>query len=184
MNYFNTIQRIVKMEEEVYRDISAAGRTFRYGSMHILVLGLLYGFFSLYFNQVLLKDITNPLVVSVTLFSIIISGVLVVFLAHIGAALIMWLFSRGLGSRVRFSLIYLNLGIALVPLWLSVPGIVAISSGMGGYLLFGYTALTVGYALPLFFMAAKSANGLSALKMFGVMAIGIIYIVSFLYLWV
>ena len=41
MNYFSTIRRVLKMEEEVYREISVAGRTFRYASMHIFVLGLL-----------------------------------------------------------------------------------------------------------------------------------------------
>jgi hypothetical protein len=99
-------------------------------------------------------------------------------------ALFAWVFCRGFGGSTLFLPVYLALGIAWIALWPLAPIMAAmqVQTPSTGVVLM--LAAAAGLALGVVFRALKSASGLSQLRMLLVMAVVIIYIFSFMYLWV
>jgi hypothetical protein len=184
MGYFDAMWRVLRLEEKAYQNIGSRGLAVRYSTINVFVLGILYGLFSLYFlGSASLKDIAEPSGIIVVQSIVIMVGVLVAFILHLGAAFLLWSFGRGVGGESRFLLAYFNLGVSLLPLWLAVPGLTALYAGWRGPVVVVYAAATSVYALLSFFVATKSTFGLSYGKTILAIAMMFVFLVSFLYLW-
>ncbi len=184
MGYFDAMWHVLKVEEKIYQDISSRGLTVRYSMINVFILGVLYGFFSLAFlNMELFRDFPDPVNVFVAKIIVVVTGVLVAFLLHLGAAFLFWTFCRAMKGETRFIPTYFNLGVAVAPLWLAVPGLTALHAGWRNPAVYVYAAVTSIYAFSTFFMAAKSTFGYSYRKMFIAMAMMLVFTVSFLALW-
>jgi hypothetical protein len=185
MNYFNAMLRVLKLDEKIYPEINAHGSTVHYAIVNIFFLCILYGFFSLVLLNVEFSPHDYPNLASVLIVKaiVILTGMLVAFLLHMGAALLLWTFGRGVGGAARFMPVYYNLGIAVVPLWLAIPGITALCAGWRGEGIYLFAICTSIYALASLFVATKSVFNLSNLKMSLAAAMMLIFVTSFLYLW-
>jgi len=184
MGYFDAMWHVLRIEEKIYRDIGSRGLAARYATINVFILGALYGLFFLYFrSSESLQDIADPSGIILVKSIVIAVGVLVAFLLHLGAAFLLWSFGRGVGGEARFLLVYFNLGVAVVPLWLAVPGLTALHAGWRGPMVYLYAVVTGLYAFSSFFMATKSTFGLSYGKASLAMAMMFVFLVSFLYLW-
>lgn len=185
MNYASAVQAVLKLDETVYPAITAEKRTVRYCVINVLVFGILHAFFSLHFSEAVLIEGQNsgPVpIISQVLFIII--GAAVAFLMHAGGALFLWVFSRGIGGSTAFLPVYFNLGISFAGLWPLAPVLAALQSGAGGPAMYSILALTSAYALAVIFFGIKSASGLSTARMGAAMATAIVFITSFMYLWI
>jgi len=183
MDYFNAMWRVLRIEEKVYPEIYSRGLTSRYAMLNVFILGLLYGLFSLSFLSAELFQDFDPASVLITKVIVVVTGIFVAFLLHLGAAFLFWTFCRAMGGEVRFIPTYFNLGVAVVPLWLAVPGLTALRAGWHNPLIAVYTAAAGVYAFSSFFIAAKSTFGYSYKKMCIAMAMMLVFTVSFLALW-
>jgi hypothetical protein len=185
MNYFKAMLFVLKLDEKVYQEIASRGFSVRYSMINVLVLGILYGISSLFFiDPESLQDIGHPSGIMLVKFIVIITGILIAFLLHMGAAFLLWSFGRGVGGEGRFLSVYFNLGVAIVPLWFAVPGLAALQAGGRTPVVTTYAAVAGIYTLFSFFMATKSTLGLSYGKMFLAVAMMLVFIISFLYLWI
>jgi hypothetical protein len=184
MNYFSAMWHVLKIDEEIYKDISARGLAFRYSTTNMLILGILYGFFSLYFvDKELFRTFPDPSSVLVAQVIIVLTGILVAFLMHLGAAFLFWTFCRAMKGEARFIPTYFILGVAIAPLWIAVPGLTALHAGWRDPLVYFYVAFTGIYAFSSFFVATKSIFGYSYKKMSIAVAMMLVFTVSFLGLW-
>ncbi len=184
MGYFDAMWHVLRIEEKIYRDINSRGLTVRYALINVFILGVLYGLFSLSFlNTELFRDFPNALSVLVAKVIVVGTGIIVAFLLHLGAAFLFWTFCRAMQGETRFIPTYFNLGVAVAPLWLAVPGLTALHAGWGGPVVYLYAAITGLYAFSSFFVATKSTFGYSYKKMFIAMAMMLVFTVSFLALW-
>lgn len=184
MGYFNAMWHVLRIEENIYRDISSRGLTVRYASINVFILGVLYGIFSLSFlNMELFRDFPDSISVLVAKVIVVGTGIFVALLLHLGAAFLFWTFCRAMKGEIRFIPTYFNLGVAVVPLWLAVPGLTALHAGWRGPVIYLYAAVTGIYAFSSFFVATKSTFGYSYKKMFIAMAMMLVFTVSFLMLW-
>lgn len=184
MTYYQAMARVLQLDESVYRDIASRESAPKYGFTNVISAGVLYGLFSIYFHRSLFEVFTHRAEIIITQVLLVVSGIFVALLLHFSSSLLFWAFSRGLGSKTGFKDIYYNLGIAVIPLWLSMPGLVAINSGMTGFGIYLLTLLPFLYTVSTVFQAVKSASGLSNFRTLVATAITFIYIVSFLYLWI
>lgn len=179
MTYFTAIKAIVQLEEAVYPELAISGKIARYAVINVMALGAIHALFSLYFSNMLL----SPGVAFAGKVLFIAAGIGVAFLVHAGAALFLWVFTRGAGGRVEFLPMYMNIGLALVALWPVAPFLSAVQSGIGGtgvYILLGASSF---FGLMVLFTAAKSASQLSARRLAAAMAVCIVVIASMLYMW-
>lgn len=179
MTYFIDMKAVLQLDETVYPKIMAQGRLVRYAMANVLAAGLLHALFSLQFSGLLWSaeaSFTGKLFFAA-------AGIGVAFLMHAGAALFLWVFTRGAGGRVEFLPVYLNMGVSFIGLWPFVPVLSAIQSGFDGpgwYVLLGMTAI---YGLAVIFFGAKSASQLSMARMAAAAGVCIVVIGSMLYLW-
>jgi hypothetical protein len=184
INYFGAMWHVLRLEEKIYQDISARGLSVRYAMMNVSVLGILYGLFSLYFlGSESLEKAAEPSGIIIVQSIVMIGGVLVAFLLHLGLAFLLWSFGRGVGGKTRFLTTYFNVGVAVVPLWVAVPGLAALHAGWRGPNVYLCTVIPGIYALASFFVATKSTFGLSYGRTVLGMAMMLVFLVSFLYLW-
>jgi len=184
MNYFNDMWHVLRIDEKIYKDISARGLSFRYSTINVFILGVLYGLFSLYFvNRELFRNFPDPASVLTAEVIIVGTGILVAFLLHLGAAFLFWTFCRAMRGEARFIPTYFILGVAIAPLWLAVPGLTALHAGLRGPMVYLYVAFTGIYAFSSFFVATKSVFGYSYKKMFIAMAMMLVFTIGFLGLW-
>lgn len=184
MSYIKALQRVMSLDGKVYPEISARLLSLRYALINVFVLGLVYGFSSLYFNYSSLKVFTQPLTILIAQVIIVLSGIVIVFLLHGGTALLIWAFSRGVGGNPNFLASYLNLGISVAPFWFSAPAWTAIfAKNSANAFLFFFAAATTTWGLLSIFVSIKSASGLSTAKMLAAMSITTIFVICFLYLW-
>lgn len=184
VDYFYSMWRVLRLDEGVYPEMGSRGLTLRYAVTNVFVLGVLYGGFSIYFNQEQFRTFSQPLTLFIAQMIVMLTGIAIAFLVHGGMALLVWTFSRGVGGKVKFSPTYLNLGIAAVSMWPAIPGLIALRSGFREPIVLVYASVAGLYALTSFFVATKSASGLSSLKMSAAAALAVIFITCFLYLWV
>lgn len=185
MNYFNAMWHVMRIDEEIYKDISArGGLAFRYSAINVFILGILYGLFSLYFvDQELFRTFPDPSSILMAKVIIVVTGILVAFILHLGAAFLFWTFCRAMRGEARFIPTYFILGVAIAPLWIAVPGLTALHAGRHDPLVYFYVAFTGIYAFSSFFVATKSIFGYSYKKMSIAMAMMLVFTVSFLGLW-
>src|SRR6056297_3111128 len=118
MNYPLAMQSVLQLDETIYPAIMKSSRTARYCMLNVLIFGFLHALFSLVFSPALLTQgqPAAPLPLLSKIIFILI-GVAVAFFMHAGAALFLWVFSRGIGGNPAFFPIYFNLGISFVGLW-------------------------------------------------------------------
>lgn len=184
MGYFNSMWRILKIEERVYQEIFDHGLSPRYATINVFILGLLYGLFSVYFlSPDLFGDFPDTASILVAKSIVVGVGIFVVFLLHLGTAFLFWTFCRAMGGETRFFPTYFNLGIAVIPLWLAIPGFTALRAGWYDPIIAVSTTAIGIYTFALLFMAAKSTFGYSFKKMCIAMVMMLIFTVSFLALW-
>jgi hypothetical protein len=184
ITYFGAMWRVLRLEERIYQDISSRGLSVRYSMINVLVLGILYGLLSLYFlGSESLEKAAEPSGIVIVQSIVMIVGVLVAFLLHLGLAFLIWSFGRGAGGKTRFLATYFNVGVAVVPLWLAVPGLTALRAGWRGPNVYLCTVIPGIYALASLFVATKSTFGLSYGRTVLGMAMMLVFLVSFLYLW-
>jgi hypothetical protein len=186
MNHVENMLRVLCLDEAVYREVITQNRlSLWYTAVNVGIFGLIYGLSSLYFSDRLLDSgaVTESLPIQLRV-TLLLMGVSVAFLIHGGTALFSWVFCRGFGGSPLFLPVYLALGIAWISLWPVAPLLSAIQVKIGGGWVVVLLAATSAYGLAVFFRALKSASGLSSTRMGIVLAVVIIYIVSFMYLWV
>lgn len=184
MDYFNTLWRILRIEEKVYQYIGSKGLSVRYSMINVFVLGLLYGLFSVSFlSAEVFRDFPDPSSIITAKIIVAGTGVLVAYLLHLGVAFLFWTFCRAMKGETRFIPTYFNLGVAVAPLWFAVPGLAALRAGWSNPLIIVYAAAAGIYGFASFFIASKSTFGYTYKKMFIAMAMMLIFTVSFLALW-
>lgn len=178
--------RILSFDESVYRQIVTKDkRALWYTAFNVAVFGFLYALGALYFSRYLPTESGEPIILTTRIkVMVIMMGVSVAFLIHGGAALFAWVFCRGFGGSPLFLPIYLAMGVAWVSLWPMAPLLAMYQTKTGGGFLIFWLAAALSFGLMVFFRALKSASGLSNVKMVIVMTVVIIYIISFMYLWV
>lgn len=184
--YMQHVLRILSLDETVYRQIVTRDKlSLWYTAFNVAAFGLIYGLSALYFSRFLLTESGEAVTLTLQLkVTVILMGISVAFLIHGGAALFAWVFCRGFGGSPYFLPIYLVTGVAWISLWPLAPLLAMLQTGAGGGSLIIWLAAGVLYGLMVFFHALKSASGLSTPRMIVVMFVVIIYICSFMYLWV
>ncbi len=185
MNYASAMQSVLRLDETIYPAILASEQTTRYCMVNVLVFGVLHAVFSLSFSDALMIDaqMTESIpFISKSIFVLI--GIAVAFFMHLGGGLFLWVFSRGVGGNTAFLPVYFNLGISFIGLWPLAPFLAAAQAGYSGGGTSVLLGLTAGYGLAVIFFGTKSASGLSLTRMSIAMGLAIIFVASFLYLWV
>lgn len=184
--YMQHALRILCLDESVYRQIVTKEKlSLWYTATNVAVFGLIYGLSALYFSRYLVTESGAELVLTTQLkVMVVLMGISVAFLIHGGAALFAWVFCRGFGGSPYFLPIYLVMGAAWIALWPMAPLLAMLQTKAGGGSLIIWLGAASLYGLMVFFHALKSASGLSTPRMIVVMAVVIIYIISFMYLWV
>ncbi len=182
--YFNAAMRVLKLDETIYPELIEKKRTIRYCIINVAIIGIIYGLCSIYFNREFFDVFAQGATLLISLGIILFTGIIVAFVLHAGAGLMIWAFLRGVGGKADFLIVYLNVGVSLVPLWLAMPGISALQAGIMNPTVLFYTSITGVYSLLSIFTAAKSTTGLSFFKVSLAMTITLIFIACFLYLWV
>ncbi|MBA2881976.1 hypothetical protein HNR65_002310 [Desulfosalsimonas propionicica] len=184
MNYPSAMQAVLRLDESAYPAIMAENRTVWYCVVNISVFGILHALFSLYFSSSMMagSPAAEPLPPASRV-TIILVGVAVAFFMHAGAAMFLWVFSRGVGGNTSFFPVYFNLGISFIGLWPLAPVLAAIQSGINGTAVLLLLFLASIYALAVILLGTKNASGLSMIRMSTAMAITIVFVGCFLYLW-
>ncbi|MBU1566938.1 MAG: hypothetical protein KJ630_15100 [Proteobacteria bacterium] len=185
MDYFQRMLRILRFDEAVYREVIMQNKlSLAYTAINVAMFGLIYGFSATYFSQYILEPgDTDPLSFHIRL-TLVLMGISVSFLIHGGMALFAWVFCRGFGGSTLFLPIYLALGMAWISFWPLAPALAALQVKLTGGLFFPIISAVLAFALTVVFHALKSASGLSQVRMLIVFAVIIVYICSFMYLWV
>lgn len=184
MNYTSAMVAILQLDQGIYPAVHHAGKAVNYCMINILVFGLLHSMSALYFAEAFASvgeaGQTIPWALKLQVMAVAVG---VAFLMHAGAALFLWVFSRGFGGRTAFLPVYLNLGLGLIALWPMAPALAALQTGVRGVALQGFFILAALYGLCVIFIATKSASGLSTLRMAVAMVVTIVVAVSIVYLW-
>ncbi len=185
MEYFQHMLRILRFEEGVYREVIIRDKlSLAYTAVNVAAFGVLYGLSAIYFSRHLLENNDGePLSLHIRV-TLVLMGISVAFLVHGGMALFAWVFCRGFGGSTLFLPIYLALGMAWIAFWPLAPALAAFQVKMTGGLFLPIAAVASFLALAVVFSALKSASGLSFVRMLLVLAVIIVYIGSFMYLWV
>ncbi len=179
MNYFDAMKSVLQFDEAVYTDIMTSGKGVRYCMINVLGFGLIHAVFSLYVSGLL----WSPGFGFAGILLFMMAGIGVAFLMHAGAALFLWVFTRGAGGGVEFLPVYFNMGIAFIGLWPLAPVLSSIQAGYIGHGLFALLSLTSIYGLLVIFFGVKSASRLSMYRMAAAMTVCIVVVGSMLYLW-
>jgi len=186
MPYLHHMIRVLRFEESVYREVITRNKlSLWYTALNVSMLGLLYGGSNVLFADTILAShgIYEPVVPQVKI-TLLLMGVSITFLVHGAAALFAWVFCRGIGGSTLFMPVYLAIGMAAVAFWPMAPILSAVLSKSGGQAAFGLLFVTLAYGFIVLFHAVKSASGLALPRMVIVSVILVIYIISFMYLWV
>lgn len=185
MEYLHYMIRILRFDEAVYREVITRDKlSLLYTAINVGIFGLCYGLSATYFARFLLAAQGEEVLPTHLRVTLILMGVSVAFLIHGGMALFAWVFCRGFGGSTLFLPIYLALGMAWIALWPLAPALAALQAQWTGGMFYSFLALALLLALTVIFRALKSASGLSFGRMLLVMAVILLYISCFMYLWV
>lgn len=185
MEYFQHMLRILRFEEGVYREVIVQNKlSLAYTAINVALFGLIYGLSAIYFTRYIVgADDGDPLSLHIRI-TLVLMGISVSFLIHGGMALFAWVFCRGFGGSTLFLPIYLALGMAWISFWPLAPALAAFQVKITGGLFLPILCAASALALTIVFHALKSASGLSSFRMLLVLVVIIVYISSFMYLWV
>lgn len=184
MNYIQHMTRVLKFEEDVYREIITSNKlSLWYTSLNVSILGIIYGLSSIHFSRYILSPETTEDISFQIKLMLVLIGVSLSFLIHGALSLFVWVFSRGFGGSTFFLPVYLALGIAYIALWPLAPALAAFQVEIGGVLIHIYSLAVILYGITVMFHAIKSASGLPFNRMLVVIVVVIIYIGCFMYLW-
>ncbi|KJS29282.1 MAG: hypothetical protein VR64_20810 [Desulfatitalea sp. BRH_c12] len=183
MTYISDLKRIMQLDDQVYEDLAQRNRLLHYSTLHVILLGLLYGVTAVLLSRRLLSFQGADSAGDFNALFLIMMGVAVAFLVHGGAALFTWVFCRGIGGSPLFMPLYLSSGVAAAAAWPLAPLVVLMQSGAHNYLIYA-----IGLALSVFlfaveFVAVRKATGLNKLRMTIAAVATFIYMGCFLYLW-
>lgn len=185
MEYVQHMLRILRFEEGVYREVILRNKlSLAYTAVNVGLFGIIYGFSATYFSRYLLEPGGSDQLSLHLRITLLLMGVSVAFLIHGGMALFAWVFCRGFGGSTMFLPIYLALGMAWIACWPLAPALAALQVKLTGGLFFPIFAGLAILALKVVFHALRSASGLSLGRMAFVLVVIIVYISSFMYLWV
>jgi hypothetical protein len=185
MSYFAAMRAVLQLDEKVYPAIHESGRAVTFCLINILGFGALHAVTALYYIEAMFREAATGQAMSGAMkIQFVTVGIGVAFLMHAGAALFLWVFSRGFGGRTAFLPVYFNLGLSFIGLWPAAPFMAALQAGAGGALTRVFFGLAAIYGLGVVFMGVKSASGLSMNRMALSMLVTIIVVISLLYLWV
>ena len=180
MTYFTAMKAVLQLDEGVYPDIMASGKGVRYCMINVLAFGIVHALFSLVFSELFWSAEIS--VVEKFFFGAV--GVGVAFLMHAGAALFLWVFTRGAGGRVEFLPVYFNMGIGMIGLWPLAIALSAFQSdNFRGPVLHALLAAASFYGLAVIFFGVKSASQLSMARMAAAVGVCIVVVASMLYIW-
>lgn len=186
MPYLHHMIRVLRFEEFVYREVITHNKlSLWYTALNVSILGLLYGGSNVFFAGTILAShgIFEPVAPQLNI-TLLLMGVSITFLVHGAAALFAWVFCRGIGGSTLFMPVYLAIGMASVAFWPMAPTLSAVLSRSGGQAAFILLLVTLTYGFVVLFHAVKSASGLALPRMVIVSVILVVYIISFMYLWV
>ncbi len=183
MIYFSDLKRILAGDRQVYEDLVNRNQLLRYSTLHVSLLGLLYGITAVSLSRRLLAiQGVGPGGDYNALF-LVMMGIAVAFLMHGGAALFVWVFCRGMGGSTLFIPIYMNSGAAAAAAWPLAPLVVALQAGYNNMLVYGLALFFSVYLFAIGFIAVRQAAGLNKLRMTVAAVATFIYMGCFLYLW-
>ena len=114
---------------------------------------------------------------------VMMGGVTTAFLMHGALALVVWVFSRGMGGTRTFVPIYVTTGVAFIALWPVAPALAAMQAGTSNPLMLACLLAGTSYALVVVTAAVRSASGLSPTRTAISSVLALVYMGSFLYLW-
>ncbi len=147
-----------------------------YCGLNVLVAGLLYAATALALgDQVTRGGAFNP-------WMILAAGIATAYFVHAGAALMVWVFCKGIGGTQQFFPIYLNMGIAFVALWPLAPALAGLQV-ISMPLLSAFAVAAAAYAIAVMVTSIAAAVDLSKFRLALAMCATVIYLGCFIYLW-
>lgn len=151
---------------------------------NVFAAGLIYGLFSLQFNLGQLDVFPDTFSRNFAAALIIFSGISVVILAQAASSLFIWTFCRGVGGNTGLINYYIGTGMVMPVFWLALPFYAAMGAGLTGILVSTLTAITTAAAVVSLVASIKEASGLAPGRLVIAIALVVIFVGSFLYLWV
>jgi hypothetical protein len=143
---------------------------------HVSFLGLIYGGTA--------AILSRHLLLGQGLLKLTFAGIPMAFLMHAGAALFIWVFLKALGGKAGFLTAYFIIGISSISLWPLAPFLAMLQAQSSGPMIVIATVITGLYALAVNARMIQSAFDLSPARMVIALSAAMIYIGSFLYLWI
>ena len=179
------MQSVLGLEQAVFRQILENGRGWQYSGVNVGLLGVIHAACSLHFARSAFETAGAVYVPEIwTAWFVMMGGVTTAFLMHGALALVVWAFSRGMGGTRTFVPIYLTTGVAFIAVWPVAPALAAMQARTGNPLLMLACLLAgASYALVVVTAAVRSASGLSPTRTAISSVLALVYMVSFLYLW-
>lgn len=182
MTYFNAMIQLLQFNITPMKQLDMKQLQY-FCIINMIILGLIYGFSAFFFSKLVLVEKGFD-ASSFNALKIIIAGIPIAFLIHASAALFVWVFLKAIGGKADFILSYFNIGAASISLWALAPFIAALQISNRTPLMMGLTICFSLYGFAVNVVLIKATFQLSRVKMFIATSVSIIYIGSFLYLWV
>jgi len=182
MTYFNSMIRLLQFDIAPIKKLNMKQLQY-FCIINVIILGVIYGFSAFFFSKIVLVEKGFD-ASSFNALKIIVAGIPVAFLMHASAALFVWVFLRAIGGKAAFILSYFNMGTASISLWPLAPFIAVLQTGGRMPLMVGMAVCFSLYGFAVNVLLIKETFQLSRIKMFIATSVTIIYIGSFLYLWV
>ena len=182
--YITYLARVFRFDFSVYQPQSLPASPFIYTFLNVFLAGLIYGLFSLQFNLGQLEAFPDAYSRNFTAVLIVLSGISVVIMAQAASSLFIWTFCRGVGGNTGLINYYVGTGMVMPVFWLALPFYAAMGAGLTGTLVSTLAAITTAAAVVSLVASVKEASGLAAGRLTIAIALVVIFVGSFLYLWV
>ncbi|HBX24274.1 MAG TPA: hypothetical protein DEF34_11690 [Desulfotomaculum sp.] len=183
MSYLRYLGRLFRFDFSVFSPGGLPARPFLFSFINVFIVGLLYGSFSLLYNQQQLSVFTDSFSKNLTAGLIVLSGALVALIVHAGASLFIWTFCRGVGGNTGLIYYYVATGLAVPLLWLAMPFLSAYNAGLTSYFILIAIAFPLAAFLASMAASLKEASGLSVPRLVAGLSLTVVVVGSFLYLW-
>lgn len=182
--YVTYLARVFRFDFSVYQPGSLPSRPFMYTFANVFIAGLIYGMFSLQFNLNQLEIFPDAFSRNFIAVLIVFSGITVIILAQAASSLFVWTFCRGVGGSTALVNYYVATGMVMPVLWLAMPFYAAMGAGVAGLLVKALATITTTAAVVSLAASIKEASGLAPGRLVIALALVVIFVGSFLYLWV
>ena len=184
VSYPRAMQAVLRLEQAVFRQVLENGRGWQYSGVNVGLLGVIHAACSLHFARSAFETAGAVYVPEIrTALFVMMGGVTTAFLMHGALALVVWVFSRGMGGTRTFVPIYVTTGVAFIALWPVAPALAAMQAGTSNPLMLACLLAGTSYALVVVTAAVRSASGLSPTRTAISSVLALVYMGSFLYLW-